>query len=341
MYATTLRSPSAILVGVFFTGVTGFVLLEDCFRHGATFNTKHLMTLAVLAGTVYFGHAFWLEVRAWRLGNVLGCALLFAAGTATCVLMSAGRNAEVVTNKVLVANSGNADRQRAIDDRAEAKARYDAALEAERLECGSGNGAKCQARRISTTLRREDLAQADGKLREQKPEQVANADIAAAAQLVAKLPYVTAPVDRIEALLSLAFPFLQSLFCEIAAVVGFSMGLGHRKRELSAQLPPPKVLTTVASPVAATVAEPETEVEADWVPVSVEDARQLAKRAKAEELFDALRRQSPLCNDELASRLAISKGECSRRVTALEDADLVRRRRAGRYVAITLRPLTA
>lgn len=340
-YATTVRSPSAILVGVLFTAVTAWVLLDDVLRHGAPWTTKHLMTLAVLAGTVYFGHAFWAELRSCRLGNMAGCAILFLAGTATCVLMSAGRNAEVVTNKVLVANSGNAHRERALNDRTEAKARYQAALAAETSECATGRGVKCDSKRITTTLRRDDLNTAEAAVRALPPEQIANADIRAAAELVVKLPGVTATVEAVEAMLQLAFPFLQSLFCEIAAVVGFSMGLGHQKRQLQAQLPAPIQLQSVA-PTVTTVAETvDPAVEDDWVPVSVTEARELARRARAEALFDALRRQSPLSNDELADRLEISKGECSRRVSALENADLVRRQRAGRYVAITLRPLTA
>ena len=121
---TVVRSHSAIAVGGFFTLVTAYVLLEDVFRHGAPFTTKHLMTLAVLAGTVYFGHRWWTEMAAWRLGTMLGCTVLFVAGTTVCVLMSAGRNAEVVTNKVLVANSVNTDRERTRTDRDEAKTRY-------------------------------------------------------------------------------------------------------------------------------------------------------------------------------------------------------------------------
>ena len=68
IFYTTVRSPSAILVGAFFTLVTAYVLLEDVFRHGAPLTNKHVMTLVVLAGTVYFGHRLHIELRAWRLG---------------------------------------------------------------------------------------------------------------------------------------------------------------------------------------------------------------------------------------------------------------------------------
>lgn len=223
---TIVRSPSAIGVGVFFTGVTAWVLMEDVVRHGAPITTKHVMTLAVLAGTIYFGHVLSRELWSGRLGNALGCAILFLAGTSTCVLMSAGRNAEAIASRAIVAESNNGERDRATKNWAEAKGRYDSALQAERDECASGDGAKCQSKRVLRKLRREDLDVADALLRAQRPPQVANADIRAAAALIAKLPYVTMTEEAIEATLLLVQPFLLSLFCEAGAIVGYSIGLG-------------------------------------------------------------------------------------------------------------------
>lgn len=172
---TIVRSRSAIAVGIFFTGITGYVLLEDTLRHGAPFTTKHLMTLAVLAGTVYFGHRVHIELRSWRLGWALGCAALFLGGTAFCVSMSAGRNAEALTVKVLAASTVNMGREAAQKDRDEARIRYQAALKAEEVECSSGSGERCQARRITRKLRRDDYDAAEATLRQQQPEQVASA----------------------------------------------------------------------------------------------------------------------------------------------------------------------
>lgn len=311
MQTTIVRSWSATLVGVFFTLVTCFVLLEDVLRHHAAVNTKHVMTLAVLAGTIYFGHRWWAQVRQWHIGTALGCAVLFLAGTTTCVLMSAGRNAEVVTTKSQIANSVNMGRQTALKDRDEAKARYDAALKAEEAECASGDGAKCQSKRITRKLRREDYDVAEAKLRTEQPEQIANADIKAAANLLARFPLVTADAEAIEALLQILFPFLQSLFCEIAAIVGFSMGLGHRTAIVSRkQLPPP-------TPKRVLFRQPEEK------PVHVDPVIVALRRAKR-----------PVSNDELAEMMNVSKGEASKRVTDLNGA--VQRLRVGREVAISL-----
>lgn len=306
--STIVRSRSAIGVGVFFSAVTSYVLLEDVFRHGAPFTTKHLMTLAVLAGTVYFGHALWRELRAWRLGTAFGCVALFLAGTATCVLMSAGRNAEVVTSKVLTANSVNTARVSAQKDRDESRVRYQAALKAEEQECSDGNGSKCQAKRITRMVRRDEYDAAETKLREQKPEQIANSDIRAAAELVARLPFVTSDVSTVEALLLLLFPFLQSLFCEIGAIVGYSIGVGHKRAAVES-------VSTVSETVAAT--KPVTKEETDEVIAALKSVG-----------------GSVSSNDELAALMSVSKGESSKRVAAMSGA--VHKVRVGRHVAISL-----
>jgi hypothetical protein len=310
-----------MLVGLMFAGVTTFVLLDDVFRHGATITTKHIMTLAVLAGTIYFGHRFWAEVRQLRVGTTVGCAVLFLAGTAVCVIMSAGRNAEATITKAAVTNTANLDRSRVAIDRDEAKARYEAALKAETVECATGDGAKCQSKRILRKLRREDFDTAEATLRAQAPEQVPNADIRAAAAIFAKLPMVSAEVSVIEAMLHVFFPFVQSLFCEIAAIVGFSIALGHRKVKVieavaddgRQALPPPGKV----SPLPLKAEEPATRCD------------------ETEAVFAALKKAGrPVTNTELAGIMGCSEGESSKRVSALNGQ--VRRVRVGREVAISL-----
>lgn len=314
--ATTIRSYSAMLVGLLFTAVTCFVLLDDVLRHGASVTTKHVMTVAVLGGTIFFGHRLWPELRHGRLLTGFGCVVLFLAGTAVCVIMSAGRNAEVTITKAQVANAMNGDRDRARIDRDEAKARYDAALTAETSECATGAGAKCSAKRITRMVRRGELDDAESVLRQQKPEQIANADIKAAAMLIAKMPFATADASVIEAALMLFFPFAQALFCEIAAIVGFSIALGHRNiKVIEGGVVDRKVLPS-----------PETVAPLKIRPV---------KPDEAEEVIAALKKaKRPVSNAELAGLMAVSEGEASKRVSALNGR--VRRVRVGREVAISL-----
>jgi hypothetical protein len=321
---TTVRSWSAIVVGVFFTAVTCYVLLEDVARHGAPLSTKHIMTLAVLAGTIYFGHRWWTELAAWRIGTMLGCAVLFAAGTATCVLMSAGRNAEVVTTKALAANSVNTARASAQKDRDEAKLRYQAALQAEEYQCSTGNGPKCAANRITRMVRREEYDAAEATLREQRPEQIANADVVAAAKLVARLPFVTSDAGAIEALLLLVQPFLLSLFCEVGAIVGFSIGLGHGRRCVAESISSPESPERVAGKLSGK----------DFQAANIAGNADRAER-DVEAVFAVLRRLGrSATNAELAALMAVSPGEACKRVKACGDA--IVKARDGRAVAISL-----
>lgn len=323
-----VRSWSAIGVGVFFSGVTAFVLLEDVCRHGAPLTTRHIMTLAVLAGTVYFGHALWRELRAWRLGTAFGCTVLFLAGTATCVLMSAGRNAEVVTSKALSATSANAARSAARQDRDEAKLRYQAALKAEESECSDGNGAKCQAKRITRTLRREEYDAAETKLRALPPEQIANADIRAAADLISRLPYVSASVEAIEALLQLGYPFLQSLFCEVGAIVGFSIGLGGG-RTVSVRCADKPVSTMLEEPSARN--EPFDE-ERSSNGARVFNPHALSKDQALGDLLAYIRKHGSMPSQETCrARWGVrSKGTVSTWMGEWEDRGLIQRRADGR-----------
>ena len=323
---TIVRSKTAILVGAFFTLVTAYVLLEDVFRHGAPFTTKHLMTLAVLAGTVYFGHRFWAEARAWRLGTSFGCAVLFLAGTGTCVLMSAGRNAEVVTNKALAANAINSGRQTAQKDRDEAKVRYQAALKAEEDECSTGNGAKCSAKRITRMVRREEYDEAEAKLRAEPPEKIANADVRAAADLLSHLPLVTATPESVEALLLLLYPFLQSLFCEIGAICGFAIGLGHQAVKRS----------TLDEPTDLPEAKPEKIAAPKIARLrKIAQAPAMLRVPSSATVIETLEKADrPLANYELAALIGCSAGECSRRVARMNGE--LHRERVGHCIMISL-----
>lgn len=342
---TTVRSWPAILAGVFFTGVTAWVLLEDVY-HGAPINAKHIMTAAVLAGTILFGHWVWHELRSLRLGNAFGCAMLFLAGTCTCVIMSAGRNAEVVLTKALNAKNSNTDRYQAQLDRDEAKRRYTAALDAETGECSSGNGGKCKAKRETTRLLRNDLNAAEAKLVVQRPEQIANADLKAAAGLLTKLPYVTVDATTMESLLQLFFPFSQSLFCEIAAICGFSIGFGSapRRRREFPDLPllPQRsaedavIVPPVATPASVSVPVVSTET-VNAEPLKPSAAYLKAKKQKptdAQLVLTALEQAGrPVSNDELAALCQVSKGESSKRIANCGDAIVIKR--IGRHYAIS------
>lgn len=305
---TIIRSASAILVGVIFALITAFVLLEDCLRHGAPFTTKHLMSAAVLGGSIYFGHKLWRQFKLGHYGSALGCAVLFIGGTSFCVLSSAGRNAEVVTRKVLQANSVNVSRDIAAKDVDEAKVRHTAAMSAEATECGRSQYTNaCYTARAITEIRRKQYDDAKRILAKEKPLQVANADIRAAAELLSKLPGFGGSVESTEATLTLVFPFLLSLFCETASIVAFAMGLGHRVSEFP----------RLAAPS--------------------ESQKELRKARTSDEqlVLNALQRAGrPLSNEELAEAMKTSVGEASKRRQVCEASGIIRTWREGRYLMI-------
>lgn len=377
---TSVRSRSAIGVGVFFTLVTCYVLMEDVLWHGAPLTTKHVMTLAVLAGTIYFGHRWWIEVTSYRLGTAMGCTALFLVGTATCVIMSAGRNAEVSITKAADANSVNTDRKRLERNMAEAKgayqdalngndpslkeakARYQAALEAEASECGSGAGPRCIAKRAITAqtrkdvetaqaaqktmidLRRADLETAETKFRVAPAEKIANADIRAAAGLISKLPYVTADAATLEALLLLFFPFMQALFCEVGAIVGYSIGLGHVRTTQRAvghlRLPSPSVTDAVTVAVTEPSVSPTVPMTANAAPFAtaasmVSPVAPVSRQPKPKRIrpTDVQLMHAAIdahggvvhSQNQLADYWQVSKGEVAKRVDACGDFLSVRR----------------
>jgi len=300
---TTVRSWSAIIVGIAFTVITAWVLCEDTIRHGAPFTNRHLMSLSVLGGAVFFGHQFWREWSEERFGNSLGCAVLFLAGTLFCVLSSAGRNAEVTTTKVMHANAQNVARELAARDVSEAQARHTAALANETNECAkSAYSNLCYVARTQSEIRRKQYDDAKRALARERPLQVANADIRAAAELLSKLPIVGGNLESVEATLLLVFPFLLALFCEIAAICGFAIGLGHKVAALS--LP--------------------------------ESGKQRTRRTPDEELVLAALHAAgrPLSSEELAQAMSVSPGEGTKRRQVCEASGVIRTWRDGKYLMI-------
>lgn len=366
---TTVRSWSAIAVATFFFGLTCYVVFEDVLRHGAPITTKHLLSFGVLVGTVYFGHAFLPQVKTWQMGKAFGCAVLFAGGTLFCVIMAAGRNAETVLNKADDTRSANTERHRLANELVTAKAsfkaiveaddltlkearlRYKAALTAEESECSDGQGGRCLKRRAVTAERRKDVdaaektrrdtiemhrqdaADAEAKLAKLPPERVPNAEYRAAAELLAKLPYVTAPVSAIEALLLVLEPFLKALFCEIATIVGFSMGLGHKPR-VPATLPQAPVLPVQLPGPPVIEAQPHA-----TLPQPACNVAHMSKQEVLAHVRLHLHTHATLPSQSaLARQTGVNKGTIHRWLREWESAGLLVQTKVGRCKQIEQRP---
>lgn len=319
---TTIRSFPSILVGVFFVGVTGFVILEDVLRHGAPITTRHVMVGAVILGTVFFGHAMWSEWRARRWLQAVGCCLLFALGTVYCVLSSAGRNGEVIANKALAAAAVNVNRDIARTDLDDARRRYEQATAEEVRECATGAGPLCKAARINTLVRVGQYNDAKVAFAKQAPEQRANGDVHAIALTLSRV--FDKDIDNVEATLLLTFPFLAALFCEIAAIVGFAVGLGHK--EIPRPVEGGKLLAA-PDPVAGLLGSDKWQLSVNARKVKLSDQEMVLKALHL--------RGKPASNEELAEDLSVTPGEASKRRQACEVMGLLKIEKNGKFLAIS------
>lgn len=328
-YTTTIRSKLAIALGSICAVGTAWVLFWHV-HSWADITTQHVMTGLSLIVTLGAGHLLWQAVDHRHWGSALSLGVLFLAGTAVCVTLSAGRGHEVLHAKVETADHENAKRlahearmAEANTDRKAARIAADKAVAEARqasiaasAECETGVGNLCRdkrAREASAKVevdRREKLAQqADshywllvGELASFKPAQQANIDLKRAAEVVAFI--FQKDVDTTMKGIELLWPFVLALLTEFGTIAFFHYGVGHAK-------------------VAAAVrveekAEAPAEVATSIDPVIA--ALQEAGR--------------PLGNKELADRMGVVKSTAHKRVKALNGA--VRKVRKGRGVQISL-----
>lgn len=221
-HTTKLQSPGAMGLGVLFTAVTGYVLLEDVI-HGAAFGTAHALTVAAIIGTIAAGHMAWPRLLSGHIVAALGLCLMFAAGTTYVVISAGARNAEVQARKSETIRQNNADRDDIVRQIADARQRLAEAQKALESECGTGKGKRCEGRTLTVEERADRLGVLEAKLRLAGPRQAENAGYAHAAAVLAALPFVVASSAEIEARLTLLMPFLLVLVAEIGTLVFWSV----------------------------------------------------------------------------------------------------------------------
>jgi hypothetical protein len=210
------------------TAATGFVMLEDVFRHGAPVTTAHIATGMALIVTVAAGHWLWPQVRQLRLLCALALAVLFSAGTAYVVSTSAGRNSMAVTQKMLALAHANDVRKTAVARLSGAEAEALASREAARVECATGKAVRCAGRvtvRDADARRVADLQDALGRLPPPVAEVGSNRHVA-----LTFSAFGIGDADEMEDRMGLIVPFLLALILEVGAVVFASIGLGRRDR---------------------------------------------------------------------------------------------------------------
>lgn len=338
---TTVKSPGALILGLFFTAVTARTIFDDVW-HGAEITVAHLNALAALVAAIASGHLAWPCLKARRLPAALGLAMIFTASTAYIVTSAGARNAEVAQAKAAEIIKTNEERAAirakladAEADVEQAKADHDDAKRMAAKECASGKGKKCDGRIETRDAAAKDLERAEshaalmrGKLAYLGPEARPFEGYHHAAKVFEAANLGDAAV--IEARLELLLPFALVLISEFGTLVFLGMALGHRA---TVGNPP------AAATVPATIGNDNDSCESCPPPkggnratLPAGNSRTVASKAAAEaDVIRLVARGEQLpSQDVLASRWGIHKGTASKWLQDFERRGLIARHREGR-----------
>lgn len=308
------RSWGAIALGAVFAAGTAASIFWDV-RALVDLTPDHMMTALVLVGTIASAHMWWQQLRACHFGACFLLAILFGGGTFYCVTTSAARNVEVSVPKALDVLAANEGRRQLEMDIREAKEDARKAKASAAKNCANGEGPGCKALTKLADAADSHYWMLGARLAGTRPEQPANPGLHHAAEVFAALPFAGS-AGAIEHGLVLFSPFVKALFLEIATVVFFGIGLGHRTGAKVARV-------AEGLPKASTIVERLPAIGNDLT--SVRDA--LSKVG------------TPVTNMELAELMGVSPGEASRRATVALESGTIDRQRFGKRVAISLRQL--
>ena len=236
---TTIRSPGALLLGVFFAAVTARVVFDDVWN-GAPFTVAHVNSVAALIGAIAAGHLVWPSIKKADVAAALGLAVIFIGASGYIIIASGGRNAEAIQAKAAAIVKTNEERDglrrkvaEAEADVTDAKADYEKAKAEAAKECGSGKKTKCEGREATRDNAAKDLEKAEshasmtrGKLSLLGPEQKPNAGYKSTAKVFEAMGLGKA--DDLEARMILVLPFVSVMISELGTLTFLGMALGHR-----------------------------------------------------------------------------------------------------------------
>ena len=235
---TTIRSPGALALGLFFGGVTARVVLDDVW-HGAPFTVAHVNTVAALIGAIASGHMIWPSLKKAQIAAALGLALIFVGASGYIVISSGSRNAEAMQSKAVAIVKANEARaaQRAKIAEAEgdvdlAKAAHDKAKADAAKECSTGKKSKCDGRTETRDYAGRDLEKAESHAKLMRidlavlgADEVPNAGYKSTAKAFEALGFGKA--DDLEGRMILILPFISVLISELGTLTFIGMALGH------------------------------------------------------------------------------------------------------------------
>ena len=236
---------SAAMFASLALAATALILFWDVWQ-GAALTLKHSSSAAVLAIALGAGH---LAIPSFRGGRYLasaGLALAFLAATAIIIVGAAGRNAEQAKAKSAEAGKANAARAGLVRDIAEARRDHGDAKAAEARECVKV-GPQCQAKARRSEQAWSHVLLLEARLQALPAEQTGNAEIAAAAELLALIG-LSSDRARTEAMLGAAIPYATALVFEIAALALLAVAFPHRRPTAVVPEPPAAKPSPVALP---------------------------------------------------------------------------------------------
>lgn len=342
---TTIRSPGALALGVFFTGVTGFTIFNDVWN-GAAFTIAHLNAAAALVAAIAAGHMALPALWRGQVLPALGLAVIFVASTGYIVTSAGARNAEAAQHKAAAILKTNEERtaQRtkvaeAEADVEKAKADYDAAKQLAARECATGKGRRCDGRIETRDSAAKDLEKTEshaglmrGRLAMLGPEARPFEGYHHAAKVFAAAGL--GDVGVIEARLELLLPFVLVLISEVGTLVFLGLALGHRDNTGNRQASEKSAAT-----VPATVGNNDNSCDSCPPPkrgnratVASGNSRTVASKAAAEaDVIRLVARGEALpSQDTLAARWGVHKGTASKWLADFEVRGLISRHRQGR-----------
>lgn len=220
----------AIAASISFTigGLT--ILLGDVILKPAEWTSYHALTVLTVFGTVAAGHLMFEAARSLTLTGLLaalGFLGVFLSGTGLVVYQSVGRQAETTDTAVLSVEATNKALAEKGSELAKARQRLSDAndmvdKEAKNKRCGQS----CNDWKLRVTEVSANVKQIEGeiaKLGPAKPVAPKAEKMAAVAELFG------ADKAKAKAALTLAEPFLWTLFFEIGSIV--SLGFAFRRIE--------------------------------------------------------------------------------------------------------------
>lgn len=339
---TTIRSPGALALGVFFTGVTGFTIFNDVWN-GAAFTIAHLNAAAALVAAIAAGHMALPALWRGQVLPALGLAVIFVASTGYIVTSAGARNAEVSQHRAAAILKTNEERTaqqakvvEAEVDVEKAKADYDTAKQLAARECASGKGRRCDGRIETRDSAAKDLEKAEshaglmrGRLAMLGPEEQPFAGYRHAAAVFAAAGLGDASI--IEARLELLLPFVLVLISEVGTLVFLGLALGHRNNTGNRR-GAEKTAATVAATNDNSCESCPPPKGGQRATVAVRNPRTVASKAAAEaDVVRLVARGEPLpSQDTLADRWGVHKGTASKWLADFETRGLISRRREGR-----------